>query len=198
MGNTPTRSNRPRRNTDNDHNTTDDAANDPDPSIAANDESSSPNRDHQLQDNDEGRTSGRTSSKRRRRPPLKFVARPSVQGVGCHEGDLAFLNDEAGTCTNYTTSNGNIGNRVGSDVKRGRDGGGDRLKSSRAKKFKSSTTTAGGNNGNTASGKKKRDKSTVGGGGSGSGGDVIAEVSVRTSARSRRYVMNYTMLFDSV
>ena len=126
----------------------------------------------------------RTSSKRNRRPPEKFVARPSRQGVGCYEGDLAFLNDDY--LSPLTTNRNRKKKKINRD--NGSNGNSDKNESSKnsndgkeasniAKKRKSTTE-------NILEGPSKKKRVIE----SNITSDVNNGISVRTSARSRRYV----------
>ena len=143
-------------------------------------------------DNDTDNDKIRTSSKRNRRPPEKFVARPSRQGVGCYEGDLAFLNDDYLSSSpnrsrkkkkNINRDNGSNGKNDKNDIMTGKNesskNSNDGKEASNIAKKRKSTTE----NILECPSKKKRKvvESNI-------TSDVNNGISVRTSARSRRYV----------
>lgn len=151
----------------------------------------SPTEDESNDTNDK-----RASSKRNRRPPEKFVARPSRQGVGCYEGDLAFLNDDYLSSSptrsrkkNINRDNGSNGKNDKNDIMTGKN---ESSKNSNDGKEASHIAKKRKSTNNTMEGPSKKKRKVVE---SNITNDVSDVISVRTSARSRRYVLFYFIIY---
>ena len=132
----------------------------------------------------EGTKSSHSRSKRIRRPPQQYVARPSKQGLGVQEGDELFLNDDVAWSTKHRASGGTTTSPTRRDsVKIGED-------------ISARSTVSNGTN------RKRRATSRSDGGSRKrikmesvakreSAAATTAIVGRRTSALSRRYVLSY-------